>query len=137
MTTGLLSGTIPPNSVLIPVIRQVMPTIIANSIIGVQSMIGPSGSTFMRYRYYPRIKMTAMHYRVFLRLNNRKKSQTVNDFLQAKYPYVPCNFTAFDQDMDCIAWCNQQFGNSGYVFDNGILWFKNDHDCMLFTLRWL
>ena len=40
------------NRVILPVIRRVMPTVIANEIVGVQPMSGPVGLAFaLRYKY--------------------------------------------------------------------------------------
>lgn len=141
MTTSLLTAPITNNSVILPLIRRVMPTVIANQIIGVQPMTGHVGSIFstngIRLYRPPRIKMTNMHYKVFLRLNNRKKSQTADDLLKAKYPYMPFHFTVLDNATDCIEWCDQQFTKYGYILDKGVLWFENDNDVTLFKLRWL
>ena len=41
-----------PKSVILPIIRRVMPTVIANEILGVQPMTGPVGSIFsLKSRY--------------------------------------------------------------------------------------
>ena len=140
MTTGSLTGPIPYNPVILSLIRRVMPSIIASQLVGVQPMTGPTGSIFaMRSRLYkpPRIKMTNMHYKVFLRLNNRKKSQTEDDFIKAKYHKLRLRYDLLALMPDCLEWCDFQFGKCGYIQDAGTFWFENENDVTAFKLRWL
>ena len=128
------------NKVLLPLIRNVMPSFMAQQIIGVQPMTGPVGQIFKLRKNFatiPRIKMTVYHYQVFLRLNNRKKSQTAEDFKKANYYSQEENWYISSSELsDRMAWCDDQFGRYGYVYDCEIIWFENENDLIAYKLRW-
>jgi len=124
-------------SILISTIRNVIPNAIANSIIGVQPMTGPIGQIFtlkshysMNYTSLPRIKMNKEQYKVFLRLNDRKKCQTENDFTKANYPGIYMRY------IESVDWCTEQFGANGYARYYNKIWFENENDLMAYKLRW-
>ena len=90
------------------------------------------------------IDMSKAHYNVFLRLNNRKKSQTEIDFKKAKYPNQSLSWTLTNQERtERKQWCDEQFGEYGYVYgtnivyDCGIIWFENENDHTVYRMRWL
>ena len=127
------------NSTMISIIRRVTPTIIANDIIGVQPMTGPIGAIFsLRSKYNQRrIKLTNDHYRVFVRLNNRKKTQAIPDINAAKYPRLSLPLGSLNDNINCLTWCAEQFGKCGYIEDSGTIWFANDNDMLFYKLRWM
>ena len=49
------------NRVILPVIRRVMPTVIANELVGVQPMTGPVGQIHTHYVYAMRTHLTQVH----------------------------------------------------------------------------
>lgn len=130
-------------TVLIPLLRRVMPSIIANDLIGVQPMIGPVGSIFTLSNWYKnvrRIPLTVYHYKVFLRLNNRKKTQTFKDFEQTKYPHFELKrypMQLFDTTEPILDWCVAQFGEFGFVKCGPDIWFKDEYDFLMFKMRWV
>ena len=117
---------------------------IASQIVNVQPMTGPVGQIFsFKTRYdwlttlnklHPRITMTKAHYRMFLRLNDRKKSQTEFDLDKANYPYVW--FFKYNDQKEYEEWCNFQFGAHGYIKGFGRFWFENARDLAAFKMRW-
>jgi hypothetical protein len=135
------------NPVLLPLIRQVMPNAIANSIIGVQPMTGPSAQVFaMRWRYKINVgddrgrqKVNPAIYNHFLRLNNRRRTQGDADFQLAGYFSARGNGTIWlGIDPEHAAWCDQQFGKHGWWGHRitGNLWFVREQDRILYTLTW-
>jgi hypothetical protein len=114
-------------------------------LLGIQPMMGPVGKIFTLRpaRLSHTIVMTKAHYQVFLRLNNRKKNQTGIDFKKAKYPNQMLPWTLTTQECtDRIHWCNEQFGeygyvyDSGYVYNSGLIWFENENDLIAYKFRW-
>ena len=52
LTTDTPIFVVSPDRIILPIIRRVMPTVIANDIVGVQPMTGPIGQIYsMRSRY--------------------------------------------------------------------------------------
>ena len=74
------------------------------------------------------------HYKVFLRLNDRKTMQSTLDFKRAKYPYT--TFWDFNKFVAATKWCNEQYGIYGYVNFVNFWFFENKEDQLLFELRW-
>ena len=76
-------------------------------------------------------------YRCFLRLNNRRRTQSDADFTNAGYPSVIAK-SVWDQRISVIDWCDQVFGPHGYFTGTGLrYWFLSQADADLFTLTWL
>lgn len=125
------------NQILISSIEGILSSAIASQIIGVQPMTGPLSKIFTIRTIgtieQSRIIMTKAHYRIFLRLNNRRKSQTEVDLAKANYPYCWINY---QYKKECIDWCNCQFGMGGYIIGAGRFWFENPNDLSVFKLRW-
>jgi Major capsid protein Gp23 len=125
------------NSILIPLIRRVMPGIIANDIISVSPMIGPASQIFtLKVRYQlmkdRRVKVKKEIYRTFLRINNRRKTQSDNDFSKAGYWQGSGAF------IDVIGWCTEQFGAHGYWHNHetGTVWFATETDYTAYCMVW-
>jgi hypothetical protein len=123
--------------VLMSIYQRVMPQIIAQSIIGVSPMTGPSGDIFKLkslYRWEQRLSMTKAHYRTFLRVNDRPRSQTLQAFRAAGYPTVYVNYGDI---IRAAGWCREQFGDDGFLRFSDTLVFKDEADATLFKMRWL
>lgn len=123
---------------MMPIIRNVMPNIIAQQLIGVQPMSPPKifrNSLYGRPIDDYKKKMTKEHYKVFLRLNDRKKYQKHEDFVKAKYPHaiwkMGNGYATIEQ------WCLEQYGTYNFVMlSNYRVFFENEEDRLLFILRW-
>lgn len=122
-------------SVLIPIVRRVMPHVIANSIAGVQSMADAGGIFSMGYtdRFLRKIPVSKGRYNTFLRLYNRRKTQSLVDFANAGYPRVNVARMHMFKARD---WCDEQFGKDGYVSWLDAFFFENEEDATLFKMRW-
>jgi Major capsid protein Gp23 len=136
------------SQVILPVIRRVLPTVIANDIIGVQPMTGPTGQIFSlrtRYgskskrEYYNRLKIQLQpgHFKKFLRLYDRRKSTLHDDIVAANYPWIYVN--DYKKAGEAKLWCIHNLGECGYIFDMRFsrFYFENREDCAMFTLTWL
>ena len=118
--------------ILMPLIREMMPNIIAHDIIGVQPLTMPKGIIFDSIRktvVMPR-NMTNAQYQHFLRLNNRRRRQSVYDLLQAGYPDAEADYGG-----EIVAWCRENLPDRHMRFGNRYF-FANDEDRLIFVLRW-
>lgn len=130
--TGSMSAFDP---ILIPMIRRLMPNIIANSIIGVQPMTGPTANIFnLRFAREHRVLVSKEHYKIFLRVNDRPKTQPLRAFRSAGYPTVDLNII---DTIPAMQWCREQFGEHGFLRFNTMFVFKDEDDAMAFRMRWL
>lgn len=123
--------------VLLPMIRRVMPNIIAQSIIGVQPMTGPAGSIFsMRpYGWPGRVLFTKDHYRHFLRVYNRRKYHHP-DYITG-LGYSKMRLSRRDHlANNAEVWCRDNLKTGSYVYDRGDFWFAYERDYTLFVLKW-
>lgn len=122
--------------VLMPIIRQVKPWIIARQIAGVQPMTGLTGQIFQTDTSHlsrnKKRQMNKEHYKVFLRLNDRKKTQMREDFYRARYPWVDVDLNKNWQEMH--TWCRENFGENGYLWFGERFFFENENDRTLFIL---
>jgi hypothetical protein len=126
--------------VLLPMIRRVMPNIIANNIIGVQPMTGPTVDIFNTkynlnrdFNWAGRVRMYKEHYNHFLRVYNRRKTHHPDYLTNLGYNKARVSFSnaiAADQ------WCRKTFKTGTYVRSSADFWFARDKDYTLFTLRW-
>ena len=134
------------NKVIIPVIRRVMPAIIANSIIGVSPMVGPIRSvSVLRSQYYANWPTQRVHrvavdvgiYNHFLRLNNRRKTQSDSDFAKAGYWKYIIDLN-YQQHHKIVKWCRLQFGNHGFYYNDLTMcwWFTEEEDAVMCKLTW-
>lgn len=138
------------SQVLIPLLRRVMPSLIAADIIGVQPMVGPAAGVFsMRARYRwdrmtPRRYPVAREvYRHFLRVNDRRRTQNGDDLAAAGYASVtlpwwqdPRDGLVDDGTID--QWCDQQLGRHAWLRfpRDRTWWFSLDDDAVLFRMVW-
>ena len=122
---------------LISVIRRVYPQIIANDIIGAQPMTG-SFSQIFRTRYDPayqeRYAVPKELYSNFLRLNNRRKTQSLNDFKVAKYSGISVDWD--HQVNERIKWLDENIGEGKYFYVNHTLFFCDEKYKAMYLLRW-
>jgi len=120
--------------VILPLIRRVMPNIIAQQIIGTQPMSDSAGTIFgMRANWGGRVVLTKEHYRHFLRVYNRRKHHHPDYLTGLGYPHIRISIG------DVIAaerWCRVTFKKGSYVRSLPDFWFANERDAMLFSLRW-
>ena len=49
--------------------------------------------------------------------------------------YVPVRMTRYVGG-ELHTWAEQHLGRSNYNWTGSVFWFNNDHDAMLFALRW-
>ena len=118
--------------ILMPLIREMMPNIIAHDIIGVQPLTMPKGIIFdsIRKTVVMQRNMTNAQYQHFLRLNNRRRRQSVYDLLQAGYPEAEAAFSG-----EVVAWCQENLPDRHMRFGNRYF-FANEKDRLIFVLRW-
>jgi hypothetical protein len=121
------------NPVILPLIRRVMPNIIAHDLIGVQPMTGPSVSIFSSKWTLDHIKMQKEHYGHFLRAYNRKKYHKISDI--AALGYTMLKIDAVDA-VPAKRWCIETLKPGSFVCVNTRFCFAYERDAMLFTLRW-
>lgn len=136
----------PLNPVIIPILRRVMPTLIANSIVGVAPMTAPSAQLSklrkkfrirwegafrpVRYRVAPEV------YRYFLRINNRRRTQSSEDLDVAGYHAVSgIPWTSWEPADE---WCTTQLEPHSWLRFPGEArwWFSRESDAVLFGLVW-
>ena len=124
--------------VILPIIRNVMPSIIANDIIGVQPMTGAlsgmqSIGRALRSGYPGRITLTKDHYRHFLRVYNRRNQHHPEYITQLGYSHFKIDY---NNRNDAVFWCKQTFKPGSFIISFNDFWFAYERDAMLFTLRW-
>lgn len=117
-----------------------VPNFTPNQIMGVQPMAGSTGQIYsMRYEYtYIGARPVDPNiYKYFLRLNNRRRTQSDQDFADAGYHFVH-NISGKNTGY-AYKWCQQQFGEWGFhypVGGKGKWWFCQPQDAMMFELTW-
>lgn len=131
------------DKVIIPLIRQTMPNIIAQSIIGVQPMTAPSSAIFnlrTRYSYKPYkiFKMIdPMYYKQFLRLNNRRRAFTPEQLQAAGYPVIEFNLDQYKQREEIFEWCDRILPDGSWITDKiDLISFSSEAHATLFKLTW-
>lgn len=83
------------------------------------------------------IVLTNEHYKYFLRLNNRKKSHYVREYVRHKYPIIeiPRNLIPINQEL--IDWLNQNIGPYSWTSDQyRTIALTSDADATFFQLTW-
>lgn len=122
--------------VLLPIIRRVMPNIIANDLIGVQPMTGPTVDIFnMRsnYNWIGCVVLCKDHFNHFLRVYNRRKHHHPDYLTNLGYKKARVGFS------DAVAaaqWCRKTFKTGTYVRSSADFWFAYERDYTLFVLKW-
>ena len=123
-------------NVLLPLIRRVMPTIIANSIIGVSPMTGPPVSLFDMIGFSSPVEMTKVHYRHFLRVYNRRTQHRPEYITGLGYQKIRITRRA-DLHLEADRWCRDNLKAGSYVRKFGEFWFAYNDDAVLFKMAWL
>jgi hypothetical protein len=122
--------------VLIPLVRRAMPTLIANQIIGVSPLSAPAGTMFAAPLHRRRWPVDPALYRHFLRVNNRKRTQSGEDLRRAGYWSASRGWFSGHARVD--AWCRDQWGPHAwhrFPGDN-TWWFSREDDALVFRLAW-
>jgi hypothetical protein len=121
---------------LLSIVRRVMPSIIANDIIGVAPMTGPVGDIFgLRNGWYGRVKLTKDHFRHFLRVYNRRTHHHPDYLHSLGYPHHKVSRRAFDF-RDARDWCKDTLALGSWVSSSNNFWFANHTDYVMFKLIW-
>ena len=78
-------------------------------------------------------------YNHFLRLNNRKKTQSNQSLVNAGYPFIRILDikigAKYKNKTEVIAWCDQQF-KKRYIYHNGYFYFVSNKEKSFFLLKW-
>ena len=122
------------SSVILPMIRRVMPGIIANEILGVQPMSGPTAGIFnLSNGWRGRVVFTKEHFNHFLRVYNRRKHHHPDYLTNLGYTKIRLGFYL---TLDANKWCRETFRHGTYVRSSVDFWFAYDEDATFFRLRW-
>lgn len=101
--------------VLIPMIRKLMPTVIASQIVGVQPMSMPNKGP---------------------RLQSRDEPYNMYPYIAQRHDTLwDLGFDKKDLE-DMIAWCNTTLQSCDWHYGTGNFYFRNTHDRTMFVLRW-
>ena len=119
--------------VLLPMIRRVMPNIIASQLISVQPMTGPVGQIFNSTWTLDHLKMKKVHYQHFLRVYNRKTYHKIDDIVKLGYTQVTVSVM---NAIPAKRWCTANLKPGSFVMINTRFVFAYDRDATLFALRW-
>lgn len=148
----------------IDMLRDAMPLMIAQNIIGVSPMVPPNNPAIHQYmtqtfggpsmrtpgrgtkiKKLPKAEsldeklydITNNHYRNFLRLNNRRKTQNAREFLKAGYPEVKLNLRVVESIPEWLVWMDTNIGQYNYFYAGALRCFLvNNNLKTLYLLRW-
>ena len=110
----MASVTIAGQKILLPMIRKVMPTMMANSILGVQPMTGPGSSIFNHY--YGKKEYNKKYWPYQYTIND----DYLRDFIVR----------------DAERWCWDRFKGRYWSNHGRNFVFKREKDAVMFALRW-
>lgn len=121
--------------VLLSVIRKITPNVVASSIVNVQPMfdiwLAGSGGKSRLFEYRA---VSNNYYRNFVRLNNRRKTQSSKEFRQANYPESSVDFvTDFGPWFE---WMNTNIGSYRYFLVGYSCFFVDTNDKTLYDITW-
>lgn len=102
----------PSKSILIPMIRNIMPTLMANQITGVQPMTGHAGQIFSTDKTYVGGYNFNLKY----------------------WPHV--TMVTWQHVLDAERWCYKNFKSRNWRNSGQFFAFKREQDFLLFTLKW-
>lgn len=120
--------------VLLPLIRRVMPSIIASDILGVSPLVAPTGKIYnMKSSWDGTLILTKLHYHHFLRVYNRKKYHTGDYLVNLGYQKASIRYTNV---RDAREWCKAKLKSGSYLISLNDFWFAYDTDATLFIMRW-
>lgn len=126
-------------SEFLDIVRRVMPTVIANELVGVQPMTGPVTTIFGSKSNWPgRVRMTKSHYGHFLRVYNRRKTHHPEYLTKLGYHTVNLqNISVARSIQDVKTWCDDTFQKGAVVASFYDFWFAYEQDYLMFKMRWL
>ena len=108
--------------VLLPLIRRVMPNIIANDLIG--ATYGDWHGSLVMHKH---------HFQHFLRVYNRRKSHSGLYLSGLGYQKVNVEFSKV---LYARNWCKDTLKHGSYLISINDFWFAYDRDATLFMMRW-
>lgn len=122
--------------VLLPLIKNAAPSIIANEIIGTQPVFSVADDGFS----LKNVRLTKEHYRYFLRVYNRRKFHTVDYIDSLGYPSVKLT-RRDDSEYNALkarVWAIDNLKSGSYInsVGKGKFWFAREQDYTLFLLKW-
>jgi len=127
-------------SVLLPIIRRVMPTIMANCIIyGTYGAARSKSDIFTTddlWKFNLHVVMNNTHYRHFLRVYNRRTHHPANYITDLGYQKIRISRQE-DQHLAADQWCTDNLNEGSYVRRHGDFWFAYNDDAVLFKMTWL
>ena len=110
-----------------------MPGVITGDILGVSAGTGVGfwWRTWEQLERAPH-RVPAEIYNHFLRLNNRRRTQSDDDFRLAGYWHASGTL------LEVVRWCVQTFGESGFWLNprTNSIWFCGEDDYRLYQLTW-
>ena len=121
------------NPVILPLIRRVMPNIIAHDLIGVQSMTGPVGQIFSSKWTLDHVKMQKENFGHFVRVYNRKKYHKIGDIADLGYTMLKVDTI---NAVKAKYWCKENLKPGAFICVNTRFCFAYDRDATLFAMRW-
>ena len=100
--------------------------------INLRALVGEAGNIATAWGASgARLRFTKANYRHFLRLNDRKTSQTALDLEQAGYRYQ-IRSRSMEEN---AGWIKETFGDRAVTFHN-MIYFAYEEDLTLYLLRW-
>lgn len=118
--------------VLFSLIRRVYSDTLARNIIGVQPMSGRGGSIFSAdrlLRITGDVPLGKEHYKYFLRLNNRKRVQTIETLKNSGYPHGNAK-----GHLDASDWLRKNLKPGSYIQSYTDIWFARERDHTYFLM---
>lgn len=131
------------DKILIPIIRRVLPKVIAEQIAGVQPMdwdlFRHSRGRGTHIKKLPRrgVWMSKEKLNNFLRLNNRHRTHTIQELEAAGYPSVALDATTIINNyIEHKEWLNTNLPHQHFLFDSLHLYFSDEKYKTMYLLRW-
>lgn len=120
-------------NVILPIIRNIVPSTIARDIIGVQPMTRSTGDIFGASNWTGRVRMHKTHYNHFLRVYNRRTYHHPDYLTNLGYTKVRLSYS---NTVAAAQWCRKTLKKGAYVCSSVDFWFAYERDAILFTLKW-
>lgn len=119
--------------VFLEVLRETIPSLIANDIIGMSSMNEIDKGTFDLT-----VKLTKEHYKYFLRVYNRRQYHKVSYIDSLGYPSVKLLRRPDDSydGLNARIWAIKNLSRGSYINSGSRFWFAREKDYTLFLMRW-
>lgn len=118
--------------VLLSIIRQVLPNVLASQLVGVQPMTGSMGNIFnTRYDYGETLDMEKVHYQHFIKVPNRRRKQPVALLTELGYP---CAKISSLSQTKAKHWCTKNLKPGSWINLNHRFYFAYDRDFTWFSM---